>query len=227
MTDTNMTGASVIAVDGPAASGKGTLARRLAEDLGFAYLDTGKLYRYVGRYVLDSGGAPADEATATAMAEKIRDRLRPEELDDPRLSGHEAGNAASKVAQFTGVRQALYDYQLAFADTPPDNAPGAVIDGRDIGTVIVPDAAVKLYITASTRVRAQRRYQQLQTSNSATTYDTILQDMYERDRRDAERESAPMKPAEDAYVIDTSDMDVAAAYRAVAEIVHNRLASRT
>mgnify|MGYP006425388935 CR=1 FL=1 len=216
---------TVIAVDGPAASGKGTLARRLADKLGFAYLDTGKLYRYVGRCVLDHGGDPGDAATATAMAEHIRDRLHPADLADHRLSGHAAGNAASKVAQFEGVRQALYDYQVTFAANPPDNAPGAVIDGRDIGTVIAPDADIKLYITASGEVRAQRRYQQLQFTREATTYDTILQDMKERDKRDSGRESAPMQAAEDAFVIDTSDMDIETAYNGVAEIVHNRLAS--
>ena len=227
MADTTTAQVAIIAVDGPAASGKGTLAKRLADELGFAYLDTGKLYRYVGQCVMDDCGDPDDADTATAMAAKVGETLRPEELDDPRLSSHEAGNAASKIAQFASVRQALYDYQLNFAAQPPDNVPGVVIDGRDIGTVITPDADVKLYITASTEVRAQRRYDQLQQSGSTTTYDAVLQDMKARDKRDAGRDSAPMKPATDAYIIDTSDMTVETAYNTVMEIVHNRLALPT
>lgn len=215
---------TIIAVDGPAASGKGTLARDLADELGFAYLDTGRLYRYIGQCILDNCGDPANEQEATAMAERVKDHLRPEDLEDPRLGGHEAGNAASRVAQFAGVRQALFDYQINFADNPPDGAPGAVIDGRDIGTVIAPDADVKLYITASPDIRAGRRFRQLQAAGEKVSYDDILQDMHARDKRDAGRQSAPMQQAEDAYVIDTSALDIAAAYAAVTRIVHNRLA---
>jgi cytidylate kinase len=159
------------------------------------------------------------------MAGRVKDQLRPEDLDDPRLGGHDAGNAASQVAQFSGVRQALFDFQLGFANTPPDGAPGAVIDGRDIGTVIAPDADVKLYITASPEIRAGRRFRQLHNSGADVAYEDVLQDMHARDKRDAGRDNAPMQQAEDAHVIDTSELDIEAAYEAVTTIVYNRLAT--
>jgi cytidylate kinase len=199
---------TVIAIDGTAASGKGTLARKVAEKLGFAYLDTGKLYRYVGWSVLSQGDDPANEEVAVAFAQSLKGNLQPAMLADPALVSDEAGQAASKVAAIPGVRAALLDYQRDFALNPPAGASGAVLDGRDIGTVICPDASLKLYITAKVEIRAQRRYKELHSSDNSVTYEAVLQDMQERDARDAERATAPMKPADDAIVIDTSEMDI-------------------
>lgn len=198
----------IVAIDGTAASGKGTLARRLAERFGFAYLDTGKLYRYVGYSVLRDGGNPADEATAIAKAEALKETLKPEDLANPALSGDDAGQAASQVAAIGGVRQALFDYQISFAQNPPLGKSGAILDGRDIGTVICPHAHLKLYIDAKTEIRAERRHKELQSKENPVTYRAVLADMRARDARDSERAHAPMKPADDAYVIDTSEMGI-------------------
>lgn len=198
----------VIAIDGTAASGKGTLARALAGKLGFAYLDTGKLYRYVGMAVIAAGAEPADEMAATEAANAVKNKLDPEELQNDCLASDVAGQAASKVGAFPAVRAALFDYQKNFAANPPDGVKGAVLDGRDIGTVICPDADLKLYITAETSIRAERRHKELQSRGNSATYDAVLADMRDRDARDAAREAAPMKPADDAIIIDTSDMGI-------------------
>ncbi len=198
----------IIALDGTAASGKGTLARRIAEELGYAWLDTGKLYRYVGYSVLQSGGDPANESAAVAMAEKLKDTLKPEDLQNPVLSSDEAGVAASKVGPFSGVRAALLQFQKDFAHNPPKSAAGAVLDGRDIGTVICPDADFKFFVTANIEIRAERRFKELQSRGISVTYDAVLADMRERDARDTGRATAPMKPADDAILLDTSDMTI-------------------
>lgn len=199
----------VIAIDGTAASGKGTLARVVAQRLGYAYLDTGKLYRYVGYTLLSRGLSHGkDAAIAIQIAKDLRNNLTSEDLQNPDLKTDAAGQAASKVAAISGVRDALVDYQRNFAENPPDNAKGAVLDGRDIGTIICPNAQLKLYITAKTEIRAQRRYKELQLSGISVTYEAVLVGMQERDTRDAERETAPMKPADDAIVIDTGDMNI-------------------
>jgi cytidylate kinase len=198
----------VIAVDGPAASGKGTLARRLAEEYGFAYLDTGKLYRAVGLKVVRTGGDPEDEEAAEAAARA----LDPRELDDAALSGDEAATAASKVAAIEAVRAALMDFQRNFAATPPEGKKGAVLDGRDIGTVICPEAPAKLFVTADVEVRADRRHKELLNRGETSIYPRVLEELKARDERDSNRATAPLRPAEDAFVLDTTDLDAEQAY---------------
>lgn len=204
-----MTQHIIIAIDGPSASGKGTLARKLAAHLGFAYLDTGALYRCVGKAVLDAGLDPADEKSTVNTARTLAQRLKPADFTDPQLRSDQVGQAASMVAKYPAVRQALYDFQKNFAHAPLTDHPvgGAVLDGRDIGTVICPDADVKLFVTASTAIRARRRYEELKAKGHATDLDTVLADMIARDERDSARAAAPLKPAEDAATIDTSHLD--------------------
>ena len=199
----------IIALDGPAASGKGTLARRIARELGYAHLDTGKLYRAVGMAVLRQGGDPLDATAAEAAALA----LDPDTLDDPELGGDEAAQAASRVSAIPAVRAALLEMQRAFAA----RLPGAVLDGRDIGTVVCPDADIKLYVVASDEIRAQRRHKELLDRGKASIYARVLQDLKERDARDSARSVAPMKPAKDALVLDTTALDAEAAYAAAME----------
>ena len=199
----------IIAIDGPAASGKGTLARRIARELGYSHLDTGKLYRAVGMAVLRQGGDPTDVVDAESAART----LDPNGLDDPELAGDEAAQAASKVSAIPAVRAALLEFQRAFASRPP----GAVLDGRDIGTVVCPDADIKFYVIASDEIRAQRRHKELLDRGKASIYARVLQDLKERDARDSARSVAPMKPAEDAVVLDTTVLDAEAAYAVAME----------
>ena len=205
----------VVAVDGPAASGKGTLARRLAKQFDFAYLDTGKLYRAVGMKVVRSGGDPEDEDAAEAAARA----LDISELDDPALGSDEAASAASKVAAIPGVRAALLEFQRTFAAVPPDGKPGAVLDGRDIGTVIAPDATVKLFATASVEVRADRRHKELINRGEPSIYAHVLEELKARDARDMNRAAAPLVAASDAVVLDTSDLGIDDAFAAALRIV--------
>lgn len=207
-----MTTAFIIAIDGPAASGKGSLAKKLAGRLGFAHLDTGLLYRRTGLDALKNGGDPGMEADALAAARA----LNPADLADPALKSDEAGNAASQAGQFASVRQALLDFQRHFA---AEARPGAVLDGRDIGTVICPDAAVKLYVTADVTIRAKRRLKELQSQGLSTTYEAVLEEMKARDARDAGREAAPMKPAADAHIIDTGALSPEDVLQAALDIV--------
>jgi cytidylate kinase len=197
----------VIAVDGPAASGKGTIASRLAADYGLPFLDTGLLYRAVGRTVED----PADAEAAEAAARE----LDPAALDALDLGGRAAGEAASQVAAHPGVRAALLELQRDFAARPE----GAVLDGRDIGTVIAPHAPAKLYVTATPLVRAERRWRQLTLKGEELTLQDMLADIHRRDRRDATRASAPLQKADDAVLLDTSEMDISAAVEAARRIV--------
>lgn len=194
-----------VAIDGPAAAGKGTISRAVAAHFGFAHLDTGLLYRAVGAKVLD--GAEAIEAA---------EALRAEDLKADNLRTAEVAQAASKVAVIPEVRAALVDFQRAFARRDG----GAVLDGRDIGTVICPDAEVKIFVTASPEVRAKRRFLELQAAGSTMSLDEVLADVLARDARDSERATAPMKPAEGALILDTSEMTideaVAAATKAIA-----------
>lgn len=199
----------VVAVDGPAASGKGTIARRLAEHLGFAHLDTGLLYRAVARRVIDGNGDPADSDSAVRAARG----LDAADLAGEGLRDETVAEAASVVAADAGVRAALLDFQRAFAAAPPDAAPGAVLDGRDIGTVVCPDAEVKLFLDASPEVRARRRVRELRERGSNGIYAAVLRDMEARDARDRDRAAAPLAPAEDAFVIDTSTMDADEVFR--------------
>jgi cytidylate kinase len=190
----------IIAMDGPAASGKGTLARRLAEKFGLAHLDTGRLYRATGLAVLDAGGDPADPIAAETAAGTL-DFSR---LADPRLRDEDVGRAASVVAAIPAVRAALLDAQRRFARHPSPPAKGAVLDGRDIGTVVCPDATIKLFLVASAESRAKRRVEELRQSGAAAIYEAVLQDMRERDARDSERQVAPLDAAPDAITIDTT-----------------------
>ncbi|MEN8832462.1 MAG: d(CMP) kinase [Pacificibacter sp.] len=196
-----------VAIDGPAAAGKGTVSRAVAESFGFAYLDTGLLYRATGAKTFE-GLSPIEAATTLAAEDLDRDDLR---------SG-DAGQAASRVAAIPEVREALIDFQRAFAR----RTGGAVLDGRDIGTVICPDAKVKLYITASDEVRAQRRFAELTAAGEDTTFEKVLSDLRERDERDSARATAPLKPADDAVVIDTSDMSIAEAVAQVVRLIQQK-----
>jgi cytidylate kinase len=194
----------IIAIDGPAASGKGTLAKRIAARFGLDHLDTGLLYRAVARDVGRQGGSLEDASAATAAARN----LDPATLDDPALRAPGAGEAASMVARYPQVREALRDFQRDFARRPP----GAVLDGRDIGTVVCPDADVKIYVTASPEVRAERRYLEMKGRGEPATYASVLADIRRRDARDAERAASPMRPAADAFLLDTSNLDIEAAF---------------
>jgi len=195
----------IIAVDGPAAAGKGTLARRLAAHFGLPYLDTGLLYRAVGRRVLDAGADPADPVAAEAAART----LQASDLDRADLRGPEADRAASAVAAIPGVRAALLDFQRAFG-----RARGAVLDGRDIGTVVFPDAGAKLYVTASPEARGERRYKEFLGRGVAADLATVTAEVRARDAADAARAAAPMKPADDAKILDTTDLDPDQVFRA-------------
>jgi cytidylate kinase len=209
----------VVAIDGPAASGKGTLARRLAERFGFAHLDTGELYRATALLVLDEAGDPADPGTAEAAARRVDRQL----LLDPRLRGDEVGGAASVVAAIPGVRRALLAIQQDFAAHPPGPSRGAVLDGRDIGTVVCPAADLKLFVTAATEVRAARRVKQLREQGAAAIYENVLQDLSQRDERDSGRRAAPLAAAPDAELIDTTMLDADRVLERVAELVARML----
>lgn len=211
----------IIAIDGPAGAGKGTLGKRLAEELGFAYLDTGLLYRAVGARLLANGSHGAGQVACRDKAIAIAQTLTPAALDDPQsLRGESVGGAASEVAAIEGVRDALFAFQRQFATSPPGGVPGAILDGRDIGTVICPDADLKLYLTASVAARARRRFEELQATGEKRIYARILEEVEERDHRDSARASAPLKPADDAVVIDTTEMDAATVYAVAMDHVH-------
>lgn len=213
----------VIAIDGPAASGKGTLARSLAERLDFAFLDTGALYRAVACAMLAEGKNPDNAKEAANAAQALRDGFSPTLLENPALRSDETGRAASKIAAVPAVRQALFDLQKNFAANPGKGFKGAILDGRDIGTVICPGAPLKLFITASMEVRAQRRLKELQSRGIEATYEAVLKDMRERDARDTAREAAPMKPADDAIIIDSSHLSAAEMLEKALGIARERL----
>jgi CMP/dCMP kinase len=201
----------IIAVDGPAAAGKGTVARALAKHFGYHFLDTGSLYRMVGLEVLRAGGDPGDKIAATRAATG----LDPSRYSDGDLRSEEVGSAASIVAVIPEVRAALLDLQRSFAKKPP----GAVLDGRDIGTVVCPDADIKLFITASPRIRAHRRMMELAARGLPSSYEAVLAEIHARDERDRTRATAPLVAATDAKVIDTSAMDIGEAVQAAIKAV--------
>ncbi len=208
----------IITVDGPAAAGKGELTQRLAKHFGFARLDTGKLYRAVGWRVLAGGGDPENEAAAVDAAKA----LAADDLEAPGLRSEEAAEAASKVAAIQAVRGVLLEFQRHFAAAPPGGRKGAVFDGRDTGTVVCPDAMIKLFLTASPEVRAIRRVKQLQEQGAEAIHGRVLQELKERDARDTTRNVAPLKSAEDALVIDTSDMDADAVFAAALDFISSQ-----
>ena len=208
----------IIAIDGPAGSGKGTLSRKLADVLGYAHLDTGKLYRAVGLSVIDAGEDPKNEGSALRAAQS----LDPQALVNKDLLGDTAAAAASKVAAIKSVRIILLAFQRDFADAPPNGAKGAVLDGRDIGTVVCPGAKIKLFVTASAEVRAERRHKELLDRGEPSIYARVLQEMEVRDERDQSRSVAPLKPARDAVVLDTSELDAEAVFKTAMEIIAER-----
>ena len=201
--------AFTIAIDGPAAAGKGTVSRAVAAHFGFAHLDTGLLYRATGRRTLD-GTDPVEAARA----------LRAEDLEADDLRTPDVAQAASRVAALPEVRQALVDFQRAFAR----RAGGAVLDGRDIGTVICPEAEVKLFVTATDAIRAERRWKELREKGIEDSYEDVLSDLRARDERDSARAAAPLKPAEDAVELDTSAMSIDQAVAAAIAVIEKRMA---
>ena len=209
----------LIAIDGPAASGKGTLARRLAAHFGLPHLDTGLTYRAVGKAMMDAG-LPLDDCEAAIRTAQTVDLSK---LDRAALAVHEVGEAASKVAVIPEVRKILVEKQREFARQPL----GAVLDGRDIGTVVCPDATVKLYVTASAEVRAKRRFDEELMRGGDADYEAILEDIEKRDARDTGRTDSPLKPAEDAHLLDTSNMGIEAAFSAAVSIITTVRAGKT
>ena len=205
----------IVAIDGPAASGKGTLARRLAEHYGLPHLDTGLLYRATARTLIDEGRRLDDVAAAV----KAVRGLALIDFDEAALRGREMGEAASVVAALPEVRAALVQAQQSFAR----RIGGAVLDGRDIGTVICPDATVKIFVTASPETRAQRRALELRSRGESSDYAKVLADILHRDRRDSSRATAPLKPAADAMILDTTDFDVEGTFREAQRLVEKQL----
>ncbi len=208
----------VIAIDGPAASGKGTLGRRLAGKLALPYLDTGLTYRAVAHALMKSGAPLDDEALAVDAAKN----LDLAGLDRSILSDHKIGEAASQVAVMGKVRAALVEAQRRFASTPP----GAVLDGRDIGTVVCPNAGIKFFVTASPETRARRRHEELLGKGKPSDFTEILADLKIRDARDMNRRDSPLKPAEDAHLLDTTKMDIETAFQTALQLVNEAMAAR-
>lgn len=208
----------IVAIDGPAGAGKGTLARRLADHYRLNLLDTGLTYRAVAHALLELG-LPLDNVSAAEMAARQVDLKH---LDRTVLSAHAVGEAASKVAVAPSVRRILVEKQREFAKTPP----GAVLDGRDIGTVVCPDATVKLYVTASADVRARRRFDEIEAIGGTADFEQILADIEHRDQRDMGRADSPLKPAADAHLLDTSEMSIEAAFLAAMAIIDVATAGR-
>ena len=205
----------IIAIDGPAASGKGTLAKRIAAHFGFHHLDTGLLYRAVARDMRASNSALDNPDDAAKAAQN----LDPATLDDPTLRHPGLGSAASLIAQIPSVRTILRDFQQRFAHQPP----GAVLDGRDIGTVVCPDADVKIFVVADTDVRAERRYLELSQRGEAVTREGIFETIASRDKRDSERVDSPMKPAQDAMLLDTTKLGIDEAFDAAVELIKRKI----
>jgi cytidylate kinase len=208
----------IIAIDGPAASGKGTLARRLAAHYGYHHLDTGVLYRAVAHALISEGASLEDEAAAVSAAEG----LDPATFGNPALKSHQVGTAASVVSALPKVRAVLVEFQREFAATPP----GAVLDGRDIGTVICPNAEVKIFVVADAKVRAHRRTLEARARGEKADEVTILADILARDERDRNRAVSPLKPAEDAYLLDNSHLDIEGGVRAAIDIIEAVRAGR-
>lgn len=217
-----MTNTPIIAIDGPAASGKGTLARRIADTLGYAHMDTGLLYRAVAFKMLQQGEKPENKEAAIQAAQVLAAQKSKSILQNQDLKGETVAEAAAKVAAIPEVRKILFDLQRSFATNPGNAYKGAVLDGRDIGTVICPEAKVKLFVTASPETRAQRRLKELQSQGVAATYEAVLRDMRERDARDAERITRAAQ-AGDAILLDTTDLTPDEALEYALSIIDERL----
>ena len=208
----------IIALDGPAAAGKGTLAQRLAEALDFAHLDTGLLYRAVAAHLLAEGRDPQDTAAAAEVARQVG----PDDLSRLDLRRENVSQGASIVAANPEVRTALLAFQRRFAGQPPCGKAGAVLDGRDIGTVVCPEAEVKFYVNASPEARASRRHKELIERGEKSIYARVLQEVRDRDARDSGRQAAPLRPADDAIVLDTTEMDADAAFTTALQMILSR-----
>lgn len=217
----------IITIDGPAAAGKGTLSSKLAEKYSLAYFDTGMVYRAVGLQLLKNNVDLSDVATAEKKAEELTFPKMMELSKDKDFRSAEGGHAASVVSSYPGVRARLLDMQRNFAKNPifADGTPakGAIYDGRDTGTVICPQAEVKMFITASSEVRAKRRYDEFIAKGMSADYNQVLADVKARDERDANRKDAPMKPADDAVILDTSDMSIEEVFNKAVEIVEAKI----
>lgn len=223
-----MTQFITIAVDGPSASGKGTLARRLAEQFHLYYLDSGAVYRAAAKHILDQGKNPDNPEDGVSAAMYVRDHLTIEMIEDPALRNDTVADATSRLSRFPPVRDIITETLRLYATHPPvrpGHKPfqGSILDGRDIGTVVCPQAEVKLYVTASTQTRADRRFKELTGKGIATTYETVFQDMADRDARDSGREVSPLKPANDAVLFDTTHMNIETAFEQAVEIVRQKL----
>lgn len=212
----------VIAVDGPAASGKGTLARQIARHYGLNYLDTGRLYRAVAFKLMDAGAKNDLEHIDVAQAVAIASRLAPEDINNPALGTEKVGNMASVVSAIPEVRKALFAYQRQFAALPE----GAVLDGRDIGTVICPEADCKFFITASIQARAKRRFEELRGKGFDVSYEEVVTDLENRDMRDKRRKVAPLVAASDAIAVDTTELDIASVFQKVVAAIDAKIAVR-
>ena len=218
---------NIIAIDGSSSAGKGTLALKLAETLDYAYLDTGALYRGVGFEMLEQGLDPEDENEAVKVAQSLTiDRMLTLQ-DDSRIRNEVCGKAASLVSRLPRVREALFDFQRRFALNPIKKdkslAKGAILDGRDIGTVICPEAPVKIFLTANNEIRAKRRFKELQLKGLCVIYEDVLSDIQSRDKRDRERTTSPLKPADDALILDTSDLTADDVYAQVIRYINERI----
>ncbi len=209
----------VIAIDGPVAAGKGTIARALAAHFGFAHLDTGALYRAVALRLLRAGAALDDEAAVAAEVAAIA----PADLADPDLRREDVGMAASKIAPYPALRRALLDYQRRFAARPPGDVRGAVLEGRDITTVVCPGAELKIYVTATAEARAKRRHDELAGRGISADFTAVLADLRARDASDAGRANSPLRQAEDAHLLDTTNLAIDSAFQAAKTLVERAL----
>lgn len=215
----------IISIDGPAASGKGTLSKKLAKKYNLAILDTGKLYRVIGLMMLEKGLNPENPADAETIINHITPSDIIIKINNPNLTNDDVGQAASKVSALACVRSKLLDLQRDFAHNPPiinDIKPdGAVLDGRDIGTIVCPDADYKIYLDAKVEIRANRRFLEFSTSSKAVSFEKVLSDMQERDKRDKERTSSPLIPAKDAFIIDSSNLSIEEVFNKACDFISN------
>ena len=225
-TDASSAESMVIAIDGLAGAGKGTIGRELAKEFKMDFLDTGSLYRVVAFNMVNINGDVNRKSDVDFAIKTARKYLTPELLKQPELRDEEVAQMASKVAAIPEVREALLEEQQAFAKNPPNSSVGAILDGRDIGTVVCPDADIKLFITASPEVRAKRRFEELKQTDKNISYEQVLSDIKERDIRDATREIAPTKPADDAIIIDTSNLNKDEVISLVIKEIKNHMASK-